>query len=239
MRDAGFENINLDLILSLPGESLTEVKVSLDEAMALDPEHISLYELTIEPRTAFWKWYKGAQPHAVGARHVLPLPNEDEQFKILSYARNFLKKNGFTHYELLNFAKPGFESQHNLLYWANEEYLGLGPGAFSYLDGRRFQFAESYEQYMRKIKEGDWKPFGEETLAPDKKKIESLLLALRRMEGADVNRFGVKAKHALPLHGNIESLKTAGLLEESNGKIRLTERGQFFAERVFTDLSSV
>jgi len=93
----------------------------------LEPQHISLYELTIEKRTVFGSRFE---------KGMLPLPNEETQLEMLSFAREFLKKSGFLHYELLNYAKKGYESQHNLLYWANEEYLGLGPGAFSYFKGR-------------------------------------------------------------------------------------------------------
>src|SRR3989338_3639091 len=109
--------------------------------------------------------------------------------ELLSFARDFLKQNNFEHYELLNYAKAGFGSRHNLLYWANEDYLGLGPGAFSYFDGRRFRGSAGVEEYLEKMAHGDWTPYEEEILSAEKKEIESLLLALRLSEGASLVKF--------------------------------------------------
>ncbi len=223
----GFKNISIDLILSLPEETLEDVKHSLKQAVTLGVNHVSLYELTIEEKTVF------------GRRHQqgrLPLPPEDAQLKMLSYARGYLRRHGFEHYELLSYARPGFKSRHNLLYWANEAYLGLGPGAFSYLDGRRFQYSSSYEDYLEKIERQNWTAHEEEVLSPAKKEIESFLLALRLREGASTRRF----RRALgPLKEAVESLAEKGLLAKDSQKIRLTPRGQLFAETVFTELSSV
>ncbi len=225
LRKAGFKNINMDLILSLPGESLEELKVSLGELARLSPEHVSLYELTIEEKTVFGSQFKEGK---------LALPPEEESLAMLSHARQFLKERGFGHYELLNYAKPGFESRHNRLYWANEEYLGLGPGAFSYFDGRRFRNSASYEEYLAKIHRDDWTAREEETLTFEKKEIESFLLALRLSEGADVRRF---VSILTKLQETISGLQEKGLLEKEANKIRLTPRGQFFAETVFSELS--
>src|SRR3989338_7272443 len=180
LRKNGFQNINMDFILSLPGETLEDVKHSLGKAVKLGVEHVSLYELTIEEHTVF------GDQHRKGK---LGLPDEDTRMKLLSFARDFLKQNNFEHYELLNYAKPGFQSRHNLLYWANEDFLGLGPGAFSYFDGRRFSSSASVDEYLEKMKRGDWTPHEEERLSPEKKEIESLLLALRLSEGAAVKKF--------------------------------------------------
>ena len=226
LRDAGFKNINMDLILSLPGESWSLAQASLEKTIHLNPEHISLYELTIEEKTVF-----GRLAH----EGKLSLLGEEEQFAVLSNARVFLQKAGYRHYELLNYAKPGFESRHNQLYWANEDYLGLGPGATSYFDGRRFRNSDSYEQYLEKISRNDWSAHEEEILDAKKKEIESFLLALRLADGASVERF-----HLLILNfeEEIDDLCEKGLLIKVEGRLQLSAKGQFFAETVFTELSS-
>ena len=225
LREVGFQNVGLDLILSLPGETLAGVKNSLDQLIRLRPEHVSLYELTIEEKTVFGNLFK---------RGKLDLPDEDLQIQMLSYARETLKKAGFRHYELLSYAQPGFESRHNRIYWDNQEYLGLGPAAFSYIAGRRFMVSASVAEYLEKIGKGDWTAFEEEQLTPEKKERESFLLALRLVEGADTERF-----HSLlgKMKDNINKLEEKKLLSRENGRIRLTDRGQFFAETVFSELA--
>ena len=227
LRDTGFRNINLDLILSLPGEALDDVRHSLSEVLKLGPEHVSLYELVVEEKTVFGNLKKKGE---------LRLPEETLQIEMLSLARETLKASGFDHYELLSYAKPGFRSRHNLIYWANQEYLGLGPGAFSYLRGRRFRNSSSYMEYLQKIKKRDWSAFEEEKLSPEKKEIESLLLALRLKEGASEWRFRSLFREFEP---HLKSLKAKGLVERKKGYVRLTDRGQFFAETVFSELSGL
>ncbi|MBI3315663.1 MAG: radical SAM family heme chaperone HemW [Candidatus Omnitrophica bacterium] len=226
LRQAGFDNLSVDLMLSLPGEDLDRVKYSLEKLVELSPEHVSLYELTVEEKTVFGSLQKMGK---------LALPDEEETLRMLSTAREMLKDNGYVHYELLSYAKKGRESRHNLIYWANEEYLGLGPGAFSYLGGRRFRGSASVEEYLQKIEKGDWSAFEEEMLTAEKKTVESLLLALRLSEGADLGRFA-----SLPegVSQSIRTLEEKGLLNQDHRRLRLTPRGQFFAETVFTELSS-
>ncbi len=228
LRSAGFKNISMDLMLSLPGENLADVEHTLKEAVRLSCEHISLYELTVEEKTVFG--------HLL-AKGQLKLPSDDLQTQMLKTARSFLKKNGYQHYELLSYTKPGFESRHNRIYWANESYLGLGPGAYSYINGKRWRFAAAVEEYLNKIKQNDWKPVEEESLDPDAKEIESLLLALRLLkEGAEHKRF---KKVMEQKKSDIASLKEKGLVEFSKNNLRLTEKGQLFAESVFTELAGV
>lgn len=226
LRSAGIGNINMDLILSLPGETIDDVKDSVEKLLALEPDHVSLYELVVEEKTVFGKRQKQGK---------LSLPSEESQIEQLSYARERLKKAGYEHYELLNYAKPGRRSRHNLIYWANREYLGLGPGAFAYVDGRRWRHSASVEEYLRKAKAGDWSALEEETLGPKEREIESFLLALRLADGASTLRF---ARVVQKMRKTVDSLAEKGLLEEKNGALRLTSRGQFFAETIFSELSS-
>lgn len=220
LRSAGFRNISLDLILSLPGETPDHARHSLERAMELGPEHLSLYELTIEEGTVF-------------GRRPPPLPDESTQLQTLSFARDFLKQNGYAHYELLSYAKPGFESRHNLIYWANGEYLGLGPGAFSYVEGRRFRHSTSVEEYLAKAKIGDWSACEEEALDADRRQAESFLLALRLERGADRREFEQVERKLGDILGGLER---EGLVRRTPERIKLTERGQLFAETIFTQL---
>lgn len=225
LRKHGFKNINLDLILSLPGETSRDTEHSLMELKKLNPEHVSIYELTIEERTVFGHQFK---------KGTLKLPEEDEQLRTLSFAREFLKANGFIHYELLNYAKPGFQSRHNRLYWVNEETLGLGPGAFSYFAGRRFRNSSSVDEYLLKIESDDWSASEEEILTPEKREVESFLLSLRLLEGTDLNAFQfVKNNFKRSLSGLLDQ----ELLTKEGTRVRLTSRGQLFAESVFAELS--
>jgi oxygen-independent coproporphyrinogen-3 oxidase len=197
----------------------------MKHAVRLGPSHFSLYELTIEEKTVFGAEFKNGK---------LKLEDEDTQTKMLLYARNFLKDNGYEHYELLNYARPGHRSKHNQIYWANEEYLGLGPGAYSFWNETRYQFADSVDSYMKKIARDDFKPEEQETLSPEKRETESLLLALRRLEGVDTRRFASVLERRKT---EIERLEKEGLLSRKTGKIFLTDRGQLFAETVFSGLA--
>ena len=226
LQDAGFKNINLDLILSLPGETLEDVKFSLERAVKIKPQHVSLYELCVEEKTVFGMQVK---------KGTLCLPSEETQVEMLAFARRYLKECGFEHYELLNYCRPGFGSKHNLLYWENRDYLGLGPGAFSYFDGRRFQNSETYEEYISKIGAGDWSATEEETLTAEKRETESFLLALRLTRGVRKERFSAWLSRRRP---SVDALRSKGMLAEASGYVRLTPQGQFFAETVFTELSA-
>lgn len=227
LRGAGFDNISADLMLSLPGETAADVKVSLEKLLALRPEHVSLYELVVEEGTVFGRRRKSGR---------LVLPAEEEELAMLALARGRLKGAGYRHYELLNYARPGRESRHNLLYWENREYLGLGPGAFSYLDGRRFRNSASVDEYLKKTAAGDWSAHEEEVLGEEARRTESFLLALRREEGASLKKF---AKTAEMMDDAVQKLAAQGLVEKKSGNIRLTERGKLFAETVFSELSTV
>ena len=226
LREAKMASINLDLMLSLPEETMEDLEFSLEELRRLDPDHVSLYELVVEEKTVF---------KILSEQGKLKLPEEDLQVQMLVAARAFLKKQGWRQYELLNYSKPGHESKHNQIYWKNEEYLGLGPGAFSYLNGKRFQLSESFKQYTQKVSQEDWSPSQAEVLTPEKKEIESFLLALRTVEGVDTIRFKKLIKKSALL---IQDLCQNNLLRQKEGKIQLTDQGQLFAETIFSEFSS-
>jgi oxygen-independent coproporphyrinogen-3 oxidase len=226
LREAGIVNVSLDLILALPGETMEDVEFSLDCLTGLSPEHVSIYELAIEEKTVFGREHREGR---------LERPSEELQLKMLTTVRERLKAVGYTHYELLSYAKPGFESKHNLLYWANADYLGLGPGAFSFYDGRRFRVAASFDDYMKKAAQNDFSACEEEILDSSRREFESLVLALRLTRGAKIADF---QRPLAALTDTIAELKMKDLVSVDAERIRLTEKGQLFAESVFADLSS-
>jgi oxygen-independent coproporphyrinogen-3 oxidase len=140
---------------------------------------------------------------------------------------------GYEHYEISNFAKPGLASHHNLIYWHNQEYLGLGPGAFSYLSGIRYQFAADFSRYLEKCKAGNWKNDVEDKLSDEEKEIETLVTGLRLYDGVALEAF---PKIRAALKDRLEALCNEGLMEWSEKNIRLTTRGKFLSEDVFTFL---
>ena len=141
-RDAGFTNLNLDLMFGLPKQNLPLWEASLERALALGTEHLSLYALTLEPGTRFERMEAGGK---------LDLPDEDVELSMYERSIALLTAAGLEHYEVSNFARPGCRSQHNQVYWRNEEYLGIGPGAVSYLDGRRWKRERLPARYNAKI----------------------------------------------------------------------------------------
>lgn len=225
LRAAGIFNISIDIILSLPGQTKRHLEKDLAAVGKLKPSHVSLYELVIEEKTAFSKWLKEGR---------LRLPSEERSLEFLTFYRASLSQKGYEHYELLSYAIPGAQSKHNKLYWANEPYLGLGPGAFSYLDGERFQLASSVLEYNQKIQESDWAYSESEKLSAEEKMQESFILALRLMKGADLSKFRPLLGS---LSGEIAQMKQESLLIEEAGHLHLTEKGNLFAETVFSRLS--
>jgi coproporphyrinogen III oxidase-like Fe-S oxidoreductase len=132
-RQAGFENINIDLMFALPGQTMQQWQRTLRVAISLQPEHISCYSLTIEPNTPFYTLQRRGQ---------LNVPDEETDLRMYLYAIRVLTRAGYEHYEISNFAKPGYRCRHNIVYWLNEEYLGFGPGAVSYSAGCALEMSE-------------------------------------------------------------------------------------------------
>jgi len=174
----GFKSISTDLILGLPGQNWNSLRASLETVTGLGIQHLSLYCLSLEPGT----------PLAINPPENLP--SEDEQADLFQQACAFLKTAGFIHYEISNFALPGFDCQHNLNYWRGGEYLGLGPAAASHLKGKRFKNKASLDDYLTH-------PTGNieevEELPPEFKAAEEAMLRLRLIqEGLNINELGVK-----------------------------------------------
>jgi oxygen-independent coproporphyrinogen-3 oxidase len=225
LKRAGFDNISLDLIIRLPGQLLEHIEESLKYAISLHMAQVTVYDLEVHEKTGY-----GARQK----RGELKLPDQDQHEEMFRLVENYLTSAGYKHYELLSFAKPGFESKHNLIYWHNQEYLGLGPGAFSYMNGVRYQFAGDVNSYFKKCAENVWTRDVEDILTDEEKERESLLTGLRLDEGVDLNQFNLIRKS---IENKLDDLIGNGLIERRGTRIALTLRGRFLAESVFAEFA--
>ncbi len=228
-REFGFGNINIDLIFALPEQTMEAWQHTLSETISLEPEHISAYNLVMEESTLFHDWWK------VGK---LVLPPEETEADMFQWTIETLTSHGYTHYEICNFARPNREVKHNLVYWNNQEYVGLGVGACGYVGGVRYTNIRGILPYIEALRQHK-KPIADsERLTEYAEKAETLMLALRKREGiclADYEqRFGEKVDVAF---GNtIKKWTDLELLEENGTHLRLTQRGLFLANEVFVEL---
>ena len=225
-REAGFANVSVDLIFGIPGQSLDDWAGTLARVAELSPDHVSAYSLTLEGGVSLRK--------LVDAGRVV-MPDEDVLADMFELAIDFLTGEGFEHYEISNFASPGMRCQHNSIYWEFEDYLGLGAGAHSKIGMRRAANVADVRGYIELIREGCQQS---SVIELDRKTAasEALFLGLRKTEGVDLNelrnRFGPEAiDRYLP---QIIDLKLQGLLAESDGRLRLTRRGIFLGNEVFS-----
>lgn len=224
LKAAGFHNISIDLIYALPGQTLDQVKENVAKALALDIPHLSLYSLILEHHTVFMNKMR---------RGKLNLPTEDLEAEMFTYIINEMEVNGFEHYEISNFSKPGFYSQHNLMYWNNDEYYGCGAGASGYLDGVRYRNRVPIQHYLSAVEAGDAK-LTNEVLTANEKMEEELFLGLRKKTGVSKSRFQEKFGISFDSrYGQIvDKLIKRGLLQEDQDHIRMTKQGLFLGDSV-------
>ena len=227
-REKGFNNINIDIMFALPDQTTEDLQDTLKKAVSLKPDHLSLYNLTIKPGTEYYKEYK---------RGKLKLPTEDEEFEMYNWAINYLEENGFEHYEIANFAHPHKRSKHNLIYWKNKPYLGIGAGAYSFIRGYRYMNFKDPERYIKKIMSGKLPVDNGEKLSLRKRMIETIILGLRTKDGVNykkfITRFGINLNDIFSKQVN--KLINLGLLEKGDCKIKLTKKGIFLANTVFRE----
>lgn len=228
-REHGFDNINTDLIFALPEQTMDAWQHTLRETISLEPEHISTYNLVMEEATPFYDWWKAGE---------LILPSEDTEADMFQWTAETLTSHGYMHYEICNFAKPNREVKHNLVYWNNQEYVGLGVGACGYIDGVRYTNIRGIPPYIEALSKRN-KPIAEtERLTGHAEKAETLMLALRKREGICLaeyeQRFGEKLDVAFG--DTIKKWMDLGLLEQNETHLRLTQRGLFLANEVFVEL---
>lgn len=228
-RGAGFDNISIDLIHSLPGQSLAEWRAELLHAVALSPEHISIYGLTVEEGTPFAHTYPADSP---------ALPDEDLSADMFELADELLTAAGFEHYEIANYARPGRRSRHNSGYWQRDGYLGLGVAAHSFLRegyGIRFSNPATLEEYRREVFSGQLTRFGEQHLTEADAMAEYMFLGLRLAEGVSLPAFEREfGRSAETVYGAvIAGLVRHGLLTRSGDNLALTAQGRLLSNQVF------
>jgi len=216
-RDCGFENINVDLMSALPGQTVDSWLETLKKVAALKPEHISAYSLIIEEGTPFYEMYGDGRGEDL-------LPDEDSEREMYHRTKTVLKDLGYERYEISNYAKPGFECRHNVGYWTNVPYLGLGLGASSYIEGCRFQNTADLDEYLN----GDLGVRQEElVLSEQDMQEEYFFVGLRMVRGVSLKqfeeRFGIPADQVYP--GLLERLCREGVAECCGDMFRLTEYG--------------
>ena len=244
-RDSGFDNVNLDLMYGLPNQSLAQWEDTIERLAALSPEHISLYALTLEEGTPMKVWADQGK---------IPEPDPDLAADMYALARRVLALRGYRHYEISNWAQPGRESQHNLIYWRNEPYLGVGPGAHSRLGEYRFWTVLSPRDYSSRATQWQqessrlWGDIGKrelreartvdgwEHIDADTACAETMFLGLRLLDGLSLPHASAAAGQDLAVryHAEIEELLTLGLLRREGDTLRLDESAYLIANQVFT-----
>jgi len=226
-RSAGFENLNLDLIYGLPRQGLADWQRTLDEAIAMMPEHLSLYALTLEVETPMWRAIKEKS-----------LPDIDPDLSADQYemAEDLLAAHGYRHYEISNWAEEGRECRHNMVYWQNRPYLGVGVAAHSWLDGHRMANTGNLDEYLAAFAgKRPLLPDMDEVIGLDLELAETVILGLRLEAGVDINslknRFGIDvlSYYSQPIREMVDS----GLMKHTGEYIRLTRRGRLLSNEVF------
>jgi oxygen-independent coproporphyrinogen-3 oxidase len=224
-RNAGFTNISLDLMFGVPGQTDASWSASLERAFALGIDHLSTYGLTVEEGTPYARWF---------AREPGAFFDDEREARLYARAIERAAAAGFEHYEISNFARPGYRCAHNENYWRNGSYLGLGVGAASYLDGVRSTATRDLQTYCAAALAGSVIPGEREKLLGDERTGEATMLALRTLEGVDVGEF--RRRYDVDFHQRygavIADLTAAGMLQSSADRVALTERGRFLANDV-------
>ena len=228
VRDAGFNNVSIDLIYAIPGLAETGWIETLEEALQFSPEHISTYALTIEDRTVFGNWRK---------RGKLQLVNEERAARDFEVLMDIFSGAQLEHYEISNFCKPGHYSRHNSSYWKQTHYLGIGPGAHSYNGASRQSNVRNNSQYIRDIKKGVI-PFEREVLTHENKINEYILTTLRTMWGCDLSFLKDQLHDDLSIRsaGFLSQIQQQGLATLTGNTLQLTQTGKLLADKIAADL---
>lgn len=230
LKRVGFNNINVDLMIGLPNQSIKDLKESLEKIIKLNPNHISVYSLIIEDGTPISKLLD---------EEKIKLPDEEIERQMYWYVKNKLELNGYNHYEISNFSKKGKDSKHNLNCWKQKQYIGIGAAAHSYFKDIRYSNTNNIEEYIKNIKENNIEKNKkiEEKQTIEDKKNEFMMLGFRMIEGVDIADF--KAKFVdNPLYvyrEKIKKLTDEGLIEVDLNNIKLTNKGLDLANVVFEE----
>ena len=223
LREGGIENISVDIIFGVSGFGDKSLENTLQQVIAADVEHISAYHLTIEPQTRFGRLL------AKGEMEQIPEPQSEAEFLLV---HNTLTEAGFEHYEVSNYARPGYRSRHNSSYWTGVEYLGIGPGAHSYTDGRRRWCEQSVEQYIAGVE------YGEEYLTQTDTLNEYVMVSLRRAEGIDLQIIAQRWSEAEAerISAAAEQFIATGRMVREQNTIRIVPQHFLVSDAVITEL---
>lgn len=209
-REAGFTNISLDLMYALPCQTLEDWTDELLKAVDLQPEHISAYELTIEPGTRLAEMVESDEIVTV---------NEELQIEMLRKTSGILAENGYSRYEVSNYCRQGYECRHNVIYWKNQPYWGFGAGAVSYVNGKRSSRIPVPDQYIKKVMSGETAVISEEKLSGRTVESETLMMGLRMVKGISIDVIESMSNES---QDQIARLTSEGLLQYGDGYIRAT-----------------
>ena len=235
-RDAGFENIGIDLIYGIPGQDTKSWKRTLEKAVSLKPDHISTYELTVEEDTELYRLLdQTSPPHNISRLH------EEQIIEMYEDTIDYLRAEGYLHYEISNFGLPGSFSRHNLNYWDRGDYYGAGAGAHSFVNNTRSYNTADLDKYLKLVSEMKSPVEHSEEITAEKALSEAMFLGLRKTEGINMEAFSKRYSINLPAHyqKEINELKEAGLIETGASEcsyetdIRLTQKGLLLSNEVF------
>ena len=222
-REIGFKNINIDLMLGLPNQTLQDLKNSLEKITKLKPEHISVYSLILEEGTVLYDKY---------LQHAIKLPTDEQERKMYWQVKRYLEKNNYEHYEISNFALKSYKALHNVNCWEQKEYIGIGAGASSFLEEKRYINSSLIEEYVKNNKRTI-----EEVLNRKSKMQEYVMLGLRKIEGISLQEF--KSKFGIDFFEEFKSiynkLNNEGLLILENEYIKLSDKGIDLANLVWEE----
>lgn len=228
VRSVGFKNVNIDLMLALPNQTIEILEDSLNKIIGLAPEHISVYSLILEEGTKLYDLVESGETKLV---------DEDTERKMYWQVKNILEENEYNHYEISNFAKRGYESKHNLNCWEQKEYLGIGAAAHSYYNKKRYSNTDNIEEYIKNINEGkSIKTIHEVQTVEDEQK-EYMLLGLRKIEGVSISKFKEKfiQNPIYIFRKELDKLVEEELIEVDIDSIKLTNKGLDFANIVWEE----
>ncbi len=225
---SAFRNVSIDLMFAAPGETLADWQRDLQTAIELSPQHISTYGLTYEKGTRFWGRLQ---------KHRLWEVDEDLQRAMYEWSIDELTCAGYEHYEVSNFAKPGYRCRHNETYWRGQPYFAVGPGASRYVDGRRETNHRSTTTYLRRVLAGESPVMDSEQLSAEDQAREKLVFGLRRLEGINMGAFAVETGFppAVLAGTAIAKYRNLGCLEEIDGNLRLTRAGLLVSDSLWPD----
>ena len=241
-RECGFRNTGVDLIYGIPGQEASAWRKTLEEAVSLRPEHISAYELTAEDGTLLYEYLKSPTLPPVLAKEGISgrkwrVIEEDQIIEMYEYTIDFLKEEGYLHYEISNFSLPGFACRHNLNYWDAGSYYGAGLGAHSHINRERFHNTDNLEEYIDFMSNGVNPVKGKEEITPEMAVSEALFLGLRRTDGMDLKKFtkSFGSDVISSFRKEISEFEESGLIEvyDSGSRIRLTRKGLLLSNEVF------